>query len=655
MSLNASVSLMSWLWDRLKRSPCMHGRQVYISNHLVRLSTPSISDLPSFLLPRFCSPSLSFLRQLRVSRRSSQGLGNVSIMPDNTLRPTISFEDPSKSGRSPSDRSRSTSRIRDEIETPSGPMRRSDQGVPGSNHDEDSRRPSRWSSFSEQAEPPLANAVRSLSLGYCQRECLFCSRFQATCSPISLQAYGTYASFYMQHLLPGQDILRLNLVGSTQSFVVLALSAVVGRFLDAGYSRTLIIIGTMFVSLGTFLLSVVNKQAQYNQGNYGLIWLTQGFVSGLGMACFFVTSSQGMISNALPPCTVLIWSAVVATWFKKRKSLAIGIVASGASIAGLVYPIMTKFLITSMGFNNSVRCMAAVVTGTAIIAILVARPNPNVEIRKPEKWTFSVFIDVHAFKNAAFVWLCASISILFFGFYAVFFNLEEWAADAGLGYKGETPSSIGLKHEVHNDAIRTFYLLCIMNGASTIGRIGAAYCCDIFGALPIHAIVTFIGALLILLLWTMTQTVTAAVCFVTFFGIFSGAVIGLPPASVAYILGPDPKQQAKLGQWTGMMYTCAAVFALTGPVVAGHLITQYNQNYLTVQIWSGLCLFLSACCMAMAMYCRRRTILTEAARQDSFDEETRMKRYETHASDSKTDADNSESTSMKERGEKEDR
>lgn len=97
----------------------------------------------------------------------------------------------------------------------------------------------------------------------------------------------------MQHLLPGRDLLLLNLVGSTQSFIVLILSAIVGRFLDAGYSRELIITGSVLVSLGSFLLSVVNGEGGYDEGNYGLIWLTQGFVSGLGMACFFVSSSQG--------------------------------------------------------------------------------------------------------------------------------------------------------------------------------------------------------------------------------------------------------------------------------------------------------------------------------------------------------------------------
>jgi hypothetical protein len=115
-----------------------------------------------------------------------------------------------------------------------------------------------------------------------------------------VNAYGTYASYYKEHLLPGQDLLLWNLVGSSESFIVLALSGVVGRLLDAGHARFLIAFGAVFVTLGEFLLSVVNGDGGQNQGNYGLIWLTQGLIVGLGMACFFVSSSQSKSRSALP-------------------------------------------------------------------------------------------------------------------------------------------------------------------------------------------------------------------------------------------------------------------------------------------------------------------------------------------------------------------
>ena len=125
-----------------------------------------------------------------------------------------------------------------------------------------------------------------------------------------------------------------------------------------------------------------------------------------------------------------------------------------------------------------------------------------------------------------------------------------------------------------------------------------------FGALNIHGTSALLGSLLLLLLWTFATTLGPALAFVIIFGAVSGSIIGLPPASIAYILGrADFAQQAKLGQWTGMMYTFSAPFALTGPVIAGFLISEYGpNNYLTVQLWSGACLFAAGICMAIARY-----------------------------------------------------
>ena len=154
--------------------------------------------------------------------------------------------------------------------------------------------------------------------------------------------------------------------------------------------------------------------------------------------------------------------------------------------------------------------------------------------------------------------------------------------------------------------MRTAILLAVMNVSSTAGRLGSASLTARYGPLNVHATVTLVASFLVFTAWTQAKTVTTAVVFVVLFGIFSGAVIGLPPASVADVLGlDDVEAQAKLGQWTGMMYSCAAPFALTGPVIAGHLISAYGKNFLTVQLWSGACMSLSAFCMLMAIYTKR--------------------------------------------------
>jgi MCP family monocarboxylic acid transporter-like MFS transporter 10 len=72
-------------------------------------------------------------------------------------------------------------------------------------------------------------------------------------------------------------------------------------------------------------------------------------------------------------------------------------------------------------------CLAAIVSGTAFLSFALAIPNPDHEIRVPSNGWCSkrVWIDTKAFRNPAYLWFVASIAILFFGFYAVFFNLEE--------------------------------------------------------------------------------------------------------------------------------------------------------------------------------------------------------------------------------------
>jgi MCP family monocarboxylic acid transporter-like MFS transporter 10 len=120
----------------------------------------------------------------------------------------------------------------------------------------------------------------------------------------------------------------------------------------------------------------------------------------------------------------------------------------------------------------------------------------------------------------------------------------------------------------------------------------------------------FIGSLLVYVQWTLADTVGKALAFVVMFGIVSGAIIGLPPASVANIIDmSDDVDHSKLGQWTGMMYTMSSLFALTGPVIAGHLVSYYGNAYIAVQMWSGTCLFLSAICLLAAIWNSKRRAL----------------------------------------------
>jgi len=113
---------------------------------------------------------------------------------------------------------------------------------------------------------------------------------------------------------------------------------------------------------------------------------------------------------------------------------------------------MLRFLIRSHGFNFAVQMVGTLVLITCATAIVTVRPDPNHLPRKPEKWMrVRTWVDTSAFRHATFRWFTAAICFLFFGFYPVFFNLEEWAANKGVGIKGNPqPGERGLQ---------TYYLL----------------------------------------------------------------------------------------------------------------------------------------------------------------------------------------------------
>ncbi|XP_014553315.1 hypothetical protein COCVIDRAFT_29436 [Bipolaris victoriae FI3] len=406
-----------------------------------------------------------------------------------------------------------------------------------------------------------------------------------------VNAYGTWSSYYVGHSLRGVDQLELNLVGSTESALVLLFSNVVGRLLDAGHFRKVIGCGTFLVPFGLFMLSVVHPSDIEGMASFGAIWATQGFVVGIGMATFFVSSSQ-----------------VASTWFPKRRGLAVGYVACGASVAGVIYPTMLRYLIDAVGFNDAVRYVATLTSVTCIFSFIFCTPDPDHEHHTPQTWcNIRTWVDMEAFRNKSWCWFTAGIAFMFFGFYPVFFNLEEWASVRGFGTRERVRSPIAPKNPT-DQPLQTFWLLVIVNGASTVGRMLLAHFSDKIGAVNMHIGSQLTASLLTLLLWTLAGSETAALAFCVVFGVFSGMVIGLPPASIGNILNcsytaPDTRHFAKkkLGHWTGMMYTFAAIPALTGPIIAGHLITRY-QTYLTVQLWSGTNLLLSCACMLVSRW-----------------------------------------------------
>src|ERR1700712_2701266 len=119
---------------------------------------------------------------------------------------------------------------------------------------------------------------------------------------------------------------------------------------------------------------------------------------------------------------------------------------------------MVRELIETLAWERAVQATAGLTAITALFSAISAQPNPNPPLIKNDGTTWTSvrrWVDPPAFRYRPFNWFCAAIALCFFGFYAVFFNLEEWALHRGLGRTNERGPP--------DHKVPVFYYLATMN------------------------------------------------------------------------------------------------------------------------------------------------------------------------------------------------
>jgi sugar phosphate permease len=122
---------------------------------------------------------------------------------------------------------------------------------------------------------------------------------------------------------------RLNLAFSLGFIVMGGMGPIVGHWMDRGHARIVMVSGIVIAGLGLFGLSQAESLWQL-----GVFFC--GFIA-LGTAMFGMT-----------PATTL-----VANWFIRRRGLALGVAAAGATMASLVSPPLAAWLIEHVGWRGA--------------------------------------------------------------------------------------------------------------------------------------------------------------------------------------------------------------------------------------------------------------------------------------------------------------
>ncbi|EXJ56611.1 hypothetical protein A1O7_06955 [Cladophialophora yegresii CBS 114405] len=367
-------------------------------------------------------------------------------------------------------------------------------------------------------------------------------------------SYGSFQTYYTSSVgLDGGNAnpSLVSWIGSIQNTLLLLGGAFGGRWFDAGYHRYMVGSGTVLVVFGLFMTSLVTKFHQ--------ALLAQGFCVGLGMGLLLIPSV------GLP-----------STWFVRRRGLAVGIVSSGASVAGIVLPIALRHLISTLGFPWSLRILAFISLATLLVSnVLIRQRLPPRRLTKGP----TPFVEYPALRQPDFALYVVGQFITYFGFFGFYNYVESWAKSTDL-------DSGGFPLE---------YILPVLNAASILGRLIPCFVADYTGPLNVAVPSLFIASLLVYV-WIPLRTIGPLLTITVLYGFFSGAVIAITPAVVASLT----EDLTSFGGRMGVMFLAIACSSLVGPPVMGAIVQMHDGNYDAARVYAATMLVGGGVCFTLA-------------------------------------------------------
>ncbi|OBT71253.1 hypothetical protein VF21_09485 [Pseudogymnoascus sp. 05NY08] len=279
--------------------------------------------------------------------------------------------------------------------------------------------------------------------------------------------------------------------------------------------------------VGTFLhafgLLMTSMSTKYYQ-----FLLSQGVFSAIGASLVL-----------LPPLNCIVG------FFDKRRSTAFGIVATGSSFPW------------AMRATALLMLLVLTMTNLTVKSRISLNPSP-----------FSIKGYIVPFKRIHF--LLTSFGNVCFAF----------GSFVPMTYLVVQAVSIGMDRHLAQ------YLVAIVNGSSTVGRLGAGVLADVYGPFNAWIALTYAAGILILSLWIPATNDASIIAFASLFGVCFGAYAAIQPALVAQIT-----PIADIGICTGLYFAVSSFSQLVSGPIAGHTLKASGGSYLEMKIMAGfLCL-----------------------------------------------------------------
>lgn len=217
-----------------------------------------------------------------------------------------------------------------------------------------------------------------------------------------LNAFGVLEDYYLR-ALPGYSSSTIAWIGSLGYFWVFFCGGFCGRLFDLGFLTPMFTFGCVLLVFSQMMLSLCSEFWQ--------IFLAQGI--GLGIA-------QGIVFNMA--------ISAPTHHFNRRRGLAMGIMASGSSTGGTVFPILVRELIPRIGFGWTMRVIGFIAIAACAIAwfTLSTRIPPAIDVRNKEAggWKQVRWFDLGAFRMPEYSLFVVGATLVTLGLYTPFTYMD---------------------------------------------------------------------------------------------------------------------------------------------------------------------------------------------------------------------------------------
>ncbi|KAK9315121.1 major facilitator superfamily domain-containing protein [Lipomyces starkeyi] len=341
-----------------------------------------------------------------------------------------------------------------------------------------------------------------------------------------INSMGIFQKYYETHQLSTLSESTISWISSLQIFFLLFSGLFIGHLFDCFGPRYLIFFGTFLQVFGIMMASISHTYFQ--------ILICQAIVAPIGSAFTF----HACLSST-------------STWFHRKRAMVLGIVISGSSVGGLVFPIVIRHFSNHTTYGWTMRFCGFIILSLLLIANVAVKSN-----NMPSGWTPLNWSTIcKTFNNFNFIILTIGS---FFIFLAIFSPFAYMVSDATF-------------HGV--DSTMANYLVSILNGSSIFGRIIPGLLADKFGRYNMYLVGIFFSGILTLALWIPAQSLVAIAAYAALYGFFAGTVVTLMPSCCSQI--SDINQ---IGTRVGTIFGVIGFACLSGIPICGAIIQDGSRQ-----------------------------------------------------------------------------